>query len=275
MTPTTRVLKIGGRPQSDPMLPSRIARLWSGAACPLVIVHGGGDEVTTLQTALGVEARFAGGRRVTSAQDVEIVRMALSGSANKRLVAALVGSGVRALGISGEDAALFTATPVDPQLLGYVGAPHRVNVELLWYLLDGGYVPVVSPVSRNACLGAAGSESLGDATTLNVNGDDAAAALAVALAAGELLLVADVPGVMSDGAVIPRLSTAVARDLIASGTAAGGMRAKLEAALSALDGGVERVRIGDIAAIDDPARGTLLVRTDVDPVGTQRRTFGD
>ena len=275
MTPATRVLKIGGRPQSDPMLPSRIARLSSGSACPIVIVHGGGDEVTTLQTALGAEARFAGGRRVTSAQDVEIVRMALSGSANKRLVAALVSAGVRALGISGEDAALFTATPVDPQRLGYVGAPHRVNVELLWYLLDGGYVPVVSPVSRNACLGTTGVQSLGDAAALNVNGDDAAAAMAVALAAGELLLVADVPGVMSDGAVIPRLSTVVARDLIASGTAAGGMRAKLEAALSALDGGVERVRIGDIAAIDDPTRGTLLVRADMDSAVTHRRTLGD
>lgn len=275
MTAATRVVKIGGRPQSDPMLPSHIARLWSGAACPLVIVHGGGDEVTTLQTALGAEARFAGGRRVTSAQDVEIVRMALSGSANKRLVASLVSGGIRALGISGEDAALLTATPVDPQRLGYVGAPHRVNVELLWHLLDGGYVPVVSPVSRNACFGATGGESLGDAPGLNVNGDDAAAAMAVALAAGELLLVADVPGVMSDGALIPRLSSVVARDLIASGTAAGGMRAKLEAAMSALDGGVERVRIGDIAAIDDPARGTLLVRTDVDPAGMQRRTLGD
>lgn len=275
MTPATRVVKIGGRPQSDPMLPSRIARLWDSAACPLVIVHGGGDEVTTLQTALGAEARFAGGRRVTSAQDVEIVRMALSGSANKRLVATLVSSGVRALGISGEDAALFTAMPVDPQRLGYVGAPHRVNVELLWYLLDGGYVPVVSPVSRNACVGVTGAESLGDAAALNVNGDDAAAAMAVALAAGELLLVADVPGVMSDGAVIPRLSTAVARDLIASGTAAGGMRAKLEAALSALDGGVERVRIGDIAAIDDPARGTVLVRADGDSIRMYRRTLGD
>jgi acetylglutamate kinase len=275
MTPATRVLKIGGRPQADPMLSSSIARLWSGAACPLVIVHGGGDEVTTLQRALGAEARFVGGRRVTSAQDIEIVRMALSGSANKRLVAALVSQGVRALGISGEDAALLSATPVDPERLGYVGAPHRLNVELLWHLIDGGYVPVVSPVSRNACLGATSAESLGDSAALNVNGDDAAAAMAVALAAVELLLVADVPGVMSDGAVIPRLNTAVARDLIASGTAAGGMRAKLDAALTALDGGVERVRIGDIAAIGDAARGTLLVRSDMDTASMHGRILGD
>ncbi|HEY2374821.1 MAG TPA: acetylglutamate kinase [Gemmatimonadaceae bacterium] len=259
MTNGTRVVKIGGRPQSDPALPGCLAKLWNGGSCPLVIVHGGGDEVTTLQRALGLEAQFVGGRRVTSQGDIDVVRMALSGSANKRLVASLVSSGVRALGLSGEDASLLTASPVDPERLGYVGAPHRANVELLWHLLDGGYVPVVSPVSRNACAGATSVNSLGNAAALNVNGDDAAAALAVALAAGELLLVADVEGVMSDGAVIPRLRTPVARNLIDAGTAAGGMRAKLEAALCAIGGGVERVRIGDIAAITDPTRGTLLL----------------
>ncbi|HEX4470205.1 MAG TPA: acetylglutamate kinase [Gemmatimonadaceae bacterium] len=259
MTKGTRVIKIGGRPQSDPALPTSIAQLWSAGSSRVVIVHGGGDEVTTLQSALGLEAQFVGGRRVTSAEDIDVVRMALSGSANKRLVAALVSNGVRALGLSGEDASLLTATPVDPARLGYVGAPHRANVELLWHLLDAGYMPVISPVSRNACFGATGPNALGNAAALNVNGDDAAAALAVALAANELLLVADVPGVMSDGAVIPQLHAPVARRLIAAGTAAGGMRAKLEAALWAIDGGVERVRIGDIAAITDSARGTLLL----------------
>jgi acetylglutamate kinase len=258
MTPKTRVLKIGGRPQSDPSLPLRVAQLWNGGATPLVVVHGGGDEVTTLQGALGLQPQFVGGRRVTSAADVDVVRMALSGSANKRLVAALVGHGVRALGLSGEDAALLTATPVDASFLGYVGAPHRTNVELLWHLLDGGYVPVVSPVSRNACFGSRSPASLGEAAALNVNGDDAAAAIAVALAAEELMLVVDVPGVMREGAIIPRLSVATAHELIEAGTAAGGMRAKLEAALSALHGGVDRIRIGDLSAIEDMSRGTLL-----------------
>lgn len=257
MTPTTRVIKIGGRPQSDPSLSRRIAQLWNGGTTPLVIVHGGGDEVTLLQQAFGVEARFSGGRRVTSAEDIDIVRMALSGSANKRLVATLVSSGVAAVGLSGEDASLFMAVPVDQENLGYVGTPHRTNIDLLWHLITGGYVPVISPVSRNACAGAS-AQTLGGAVALNVNGDDAAAATAVALAASELLLVADVPGVMSDGAVVPRLTTATARELIESGTAAGGMRAKLEAALSALAGGVERVRVGDVASIDDASRGTLL-----------------
>jgi acetylglutamate kinase len=182
--------------------------------------------------------------------------MALSGTANKRLVASLVNRGVRAIGLSGEDASLLSAVPLDAQQYGHVGKPHRTNVELLWHLLDGGFLPVISPVSRNACADIAGEEVLGPA--LNVNGDDAASAIAVALAADELLLVADVPGVMSDGALVPRLSHAGARDLIARGVAGGGMRAKLEAALAAVEGGVARVRISDLAAIDDLDRGTLL-----------------
>lgn len=251
-----RVIKIGGRPQSDSALPHAIVRAWADSARQLVLVHGGGDEVSTLQSALGVEARFIDGRRVTSAQDLEIVRMGLSGSANKRLVAQLVDAGVNALGLSGEDASLITALPLDPEHLGHVGTPHRVNVELLWHLADGGYLPVVSPVSRNAAIG----EKCGNlGRSLNVNGDDAASAIAVALAARELLLVADVAGVMSDGAPVPCLDTRGARRLMEDGTAAGGMRAKLQAALSAVEGGVERVRIGDLRAIADERRGTVIV----------------
>jgi acetylglutamate kinase len=123
-------------------------------------------------------------------------------------------------------------------------------VALLNLLISAGYLPVISPVSRDAT-GTMGS-------ALNVNGDDAAAAIAIALGASELLLVADVEGVMSDGAVIPRLSPAAAQALIANGTAAGGMAAKLQAGLAAIAGGVARVRISDIAAIDDLSRGTDL-----------------
>ena len=257
MSTATRVVKVGGRPQSDPALLGTLARVWHPIDRPFVLVHGGGDEVTTLQGALGALARFIGGRRVTSAQDVEIVRMALSGSANKRLVAGLVGVGVRALGLSGEDAALLSAVPADPEELGHVGIPHRTNVDLLWHLMDGGVLPVISPVSRNACVDTPRGAALGPA--LNVNGDDAASAIAVALAAEELLLVVDVPGVMSDGVLIHQLHIAAARELMASGVAAGGMRAKLEAALAAFEGGVTRVRIADVAAIADATRGTILV----------------
>ena len=88
-----------------------------------MLVHGGGDEVSALQAALGGSATFVDGRRVTTRSDIDIVRMALSGSANKRLVATLVGSGIDAVGLSGEDAALIAASPIDVEQLGYVGVP--------------------------------------------------------------------------------------------------------------------------------------------------------
>jgi acetylglutamate kinase len=246
----TRVIKVGGRPQSDPRLADALASGWDRGNGGLVLVHGGGDEVTTLQTALGGSTTFVDGRRVTSAHDVDLVRMALSGSANKRLVSRLVESGIDAVGLSGEDAALIAAIPVDAARLGHVGMPDVVNVAFLRHLLSGGYLPVISPVSRDA------SGTLGSA--LNVNGDDAAAAIAIALHAAELLLVADVAGVICDGRVVAQLTADEARTLLSDGTAAGGMHAKLQAAVRALEGGVQCVRISDIGAIADPRRGTVL-----------------
>jgi acetylglutamate kinase len=187
---------------------------------------------------------------VTGEKDIEIVRMGLSGSANKRLVASLVQNGINAVGLSGEDAALISALPMDAEKLGFVGAPSKINVAFLQHLLMGGYLPVISPVSRDE------SGTMGSA--LNVNGDDAAAAIAVAISASELILVADVEGVLSDGAVVGELSAAMARALVENGTIVGGMQAKLQAGLSAIAGGVSRVRISDIAAITDPRRGTTL-----------------
>lgn len=216
----------------------------------MVIVHGGGDAVTRLQKAFGIEARFDGGRRITTEQDVELVRMALSGVANKQLVSSLVSEGVRAVGISGEDDGLFGATPKDPERLGYVGDVTTVRPSLIHELLGAGLLPVISPVSRNS------TSTLGPA--LNVNGDDAAAVLAIALDAGELLLVSDVPGVLIDGEVVGSLTSDRARALIAGGTAVQGMAAKLEAAIVALDGGVPRVRICDLSGMSDFSRGTTM-----------------
>jgi acetylglutamate kinase len=253
MNGSTLVIKIGGRAQSDPALAGAIAAAWAAAPGALVVVHGGGDEVSTLQRALGSAPTFVGGRRVTSVEDIEVLRMALSGSANKRLVSALVSRGVLAVGVSGEDAALLTAAPLDPERLGCVGDPRRVNVALLQHLLDGGYLPVVSPLSR-------GETAAADAVALNVNGDDAAAVIAAALGADELLLVADVAGVLVDGCIVPELAPVGAGQLIANGAASGGMVAKLEAALAALASGVARVRIGDVSAIHDSTRGTVVSR---------------
>jgi acetylglutamate kinase len=248
-----RVIKIGGRAQSDPTLPAALAAAWAAAPGSLVVVHGGGDEVSALQRTYGATPAFVGGRRVTSPQDIEILRMALSGSANKRLVSALVSRGVAAVGLSGEDAALLTAAQLESEQLGCVGDPRQVNVELLRHLLAGGYLPVISPLSRNEAP-ATGS------AVLNVNGDDAAAMIAAALEAAELVLVADVAGVLVDGHVVPELAPVRAGHLIASGAATGGMVAKLEAALAAFASGVARIRIGDVIAIHDSTRGTVVSR---------------
>lgn len=258
---TQRVIKVGGRAQTDPALIRALARAHRASlptaqptepADDLVLVHGGGDEISTLQRLYGVTAEFRGGRRITSVLDIEIIRMALSGSANKRLVSALVSEQVPAVGLSGEDAGLILATPLDPEQFGYVGTPFHVNVALLRMLLDSHYLPVISPVS--CCT----EPSLG--TTLNVNGDDAAAAIAIGMKASDLLFVSDVEGVLHDGVPIPMLAPDDAVRLIENGTAQGGMAAKVQAALKALDGGVERVRISDIAAIEQLDRGTVLTR---------------
>jgi acetylglutamate kinase len=159
---------------------------------------------------------------------------------------------VPAIGLSGEDGRLLTADPLDPQRYGHVGTPSGVNTELLQQLLSTGYLPVLSPVSRST------DRAMG--ATLNVNGDDAAAAIAAAIGAEELLLVSDVAGVLLDAQPVVSLGPEDAYRLIEDGTARGGMAAKLQAALSALDGGVHRVRISDIAAIADATRGTVLTR---------------
>jgi acetylglutamate kinase len=242
----TRVLKIGGRAQTDAGLAGAVLHAASNAG--IIVVHGGGDEVSALQRRLGLTPAFHGGRRVTTHADLEIVQMVLSGTANKRLVSAFVSAGARAVGISGEDDALLLARATSRATLGEVGAPSRVDTRLLRLLVDAGYVPVVSPLARDEETGAA----------LNVNGDDAAAEIAIALGADELVLVADVPGVMTGNAVIPELDVERAAALIDDGTAGGGMAAKLQAARRAVEQGVARVRIGNIAAIESASAGTVI-----------------
>lgn len=243
-----RVVKIGGRAQSDPALPRLLAQAVRNGD-EFVVVHGGGDEVTALQRRLGSEPTFIGGRRVTTDEDMEVVRMVLSGTINKRLVRQLVDEGVPAIGISGEDGGLLPAQLLDDGALGAVGDPLTADARPVEALLAAGFVPVVSPLGRHAETGQG----------LNVNGDDAAAAIAGALRADELLLLADVPGVLDRSGTVLRVITAEdVDDLIASGTARGGMSAKLQAARRALAAGVSAVRIGDASALLDLEVGTRL-----------------
>ncbi len=249
------VVKLGGRTQADPALPAALAALVGETHGQLVIVHGGGDQISSLQRLRGEEPVFVGGRRVTTDTALELVRMVLSGLANKQLVSALTSAGVSAVGISGEDASMLRATPIDVATFGHSGLPNAVDTRLIDALLAQGFVPVVSPVATHADARVGGA--------LNVNGDDAAAAIAVALGAHELFLVADVPGVLdADKQRIATLTMPDAHALVASGVAGGGMAAKLDACAQALAGGVGRVRIGDLAALRDGELGTRIVVAD-------------
>jgi len=152
------------------------------------------------------------------------------------------------------DGALITAEIIDGESLGFAGRPTNVNSKLLHALLDSGVLPVISPVGYDGESGRGGA--------LNVNGDDAASAIAVALQADELLLIADVGGVQDErGEVLPAISLESARELIENGTAAGGMAAKLESAHAALLAGVDRVRICDLAGLVDVGRGTFITQS--------------
>jgi len=249
-----RVVKIGGRAQADPRLFTILAQAWNDSPESLCVVHGGGDEVSAMQRALGREPAFIAGRRVTSKNDLDLLRMVLSGAVNKRLVNGLVAAGLQAVGLSGEDGALIRAEIIDAESLGFAGRPTSINSRLLRALIDAGNLPVISPVAYDD------SSSKGGA--LNVNGDDAAAAIAVALRADELLLIADVEGVRDEqGGVVSMLSPDAARELIENGTATGGMAAKLESAQAALLAGVDRVRICDLAGLADEERGTFITQS--------------
>jgi acetylglutamate kinase len=180
--------------------------------------------------------------------------MVLSGVVNKRLVSLLVGADVPAVGISGEDGALISAAFIDRAVLGYAGRPVSINKELLVSLMNSGYLPIISPVAFNGETGVGGA--------LNVNGDDAAAAIAAALGAGELLFIADVEGVLdTESRVLTALTLEQARDMIANGTAAAGMAAKLESAETALLKGVASVRICALRGLTDAQCGTFLTQS--------------
>lgn len=246
------VVKIGGRVQSDPSLISALGAWWRKIPGALAIVHGGGDEVSQMQKRLGREPSFVNGRRITSEEDVDLVRMVLSGTANKRLVAGLVAAGVPAVGISGEDGGLIEAEPIDFAAFGHAGNPVGIRAKLVDTLLASHFLPVISPVARDirSAKGAA----------LNVNGDDAAAALAAAMKA-ELWMIADVAGVLdADHRVLHSLNKSATDSLVESGVVNRGMYAKLEAGFTALERGATAVRIAGLEAISrtESECGTLL-----------------
>jgi acetylglutamate kinase len=247
-----RVIKLGGNELDRPGWLTEAATALA-AAVPMVVVHGGGAAVNAMSQRLGLPVDKRDGLRVTTPEIAAVVEMVLSGPVNRAVVTALRAAGVDAIGLAGADGGLLTAEPA-PGNLGQVGRITSVRTGLLHSLLLAGLTPVVAPVAPGA-----------DGTVFNVNADDAAAAVAGALRATELLQISDVPGVLVDGAVAPSLALAEVETLIARGVVSGGMAAKLRAAAAALAQGARAVRIGGLPLLSDAKAGTRVLTAALEP----------
>lgn len=225
------VLKIGGRALDAPGAGAELARELADLGGGVVVVHGGGGEVSDWCARLGIAPRFEGGRRVTDPASLEVAVAVLAGLANKRLVAALRAAGIEALGLAALEAGIEAAPRLDPPGLGAVGRVASVDAAPLGALLERGLTPVLSSI------GAAGG------ALLNLNADEVAAAAAGALRARLLVLLSDAAGVRIEGRVLATAGVAEVEALLDHPEVRDGMRPKLEAARGALDGGAARACI--------------------------------
>lgn len=229
------LIKLGGTLLDEPAHRHAIARQLAAVAkqFEVVVVHGGGKQVTRFLEERGVKSRFDGGLRISDEAVIDAVSKVIAGSVNKQLVSALTAAGQPAVGLSGVDGLLTSAEPLDLERLRFVGRPTATDGKLLQLLSGSGYVPVV------ACI--AGDRS---GNIYNVNADQMAVSCALGWPADKLIFLTDVPGVKdSGGNVIARLNAPQVLDLVTSGVAHGGMQAKLEAAVGALQGGLSEVVI--------------------------------
>jgi acetylglutamate kinase len=249
------LIKLGGTLLDDAAKRRDIARQLAqvAQAVELVVVHGGGKQVTRFLAERGIQSRFVSGLRVSDETVIDAVTKVIAGSVNKQLVAALCAAGQPAVGLSGVDGLLTTAQPLNAELL-FVGKPQHTDNKLFNLLIAAGYLPVV------ACIAA---DTLGN--IYNVNADQMAVSCATAWKADKLLFLTDVPGVKDvSGSVLPALSPAEVQHLIQSGVAHGGMQAKLESALWALESGLPEVVVAPGQEADICSR--LLAGQ---PVGTR------
>jgi acetylglutamate kinase len=245
MSSGVRVYKLGGPALEDADLLPALAEELRRARGRVLVVHGGGRHVERELKARGLESRFVGGRRETSAEAMEVVEMVLSGVVNKGLAAGLTAAGLPAIGLSGRDAGLLRAR-VQPGL-GRVGRPESVDARVLEAAWGAGLVPVVSPVSQGV-----------DGGPLNVNADEAALALAVALRADALVYLSDVDGVRLDAHPVASLSADEVRHHVAQGAITGGMAMKVDTALQAVAAGVPEVIVAGKARLVGGFPGTRL-----------------
>jgi acetylglutamate kinase len=242
---STVVIKYGGNAMTDPALQRAFAEdmvYLRYVGIRPVVVHGGGPQISAMLDRLGIASEFRGGLRVTSPEAMDVVRMVLTGQVGRELVGLINQHGPFAVGLSGEDAKLFTAIrrhavvdgqPVD---IGQVGDVYKVDTSAVDDLITAGRIPVVATVAPDA-----------EGLVHNVNADTAAAALAVALQARKLVVLTDVPGLYTDWPDTSSLTTQIEADALEKllPTLETGMLPKMEACLRAVQGGVPAAHVVD------------------------------
>ena len=259
----TVVIKYGGNAMINEALKQQvmedIALLWL-IGVKVVLVHGGGPEISQTMEKFGKEAKFVNGLRVTDKETVDIVQMVLAGKINKTLVNLIQMKGGHAMGLSGIDGGIIEATMKD-EALGYVGKITKIRPQPIEALLEKNYIPVISTVA---------SDHQGN--TYNINGDTAAARIAGALHAERLIMMTDIAGILMDkddpSTLIPNITVAEAKKLYDSGVISGGMIPKVDCCIDAIEHGVENVVIMDgriphsilMELLTDEGAGTMVMK---------------
>lgn len=234
------VIKYGGNAMINPQLKEQvmedIALLWL-IGVKVVLIHGGGPEISETMEKLGKKAVFVDGLRVTDKETVDIVQMVLAGKVNKTLVNLIQMKGGHAVGLSGIDGGIIEAK-MKNEVLGYVGQITKVRTQPITDLLEKNYIPVISTVASDR-----------QGNTYNINGDTAAAFIAGALGAERLIMMTDIAGILRDkddpSTLIPHVTVSEAKKLYEEGVISGGMIPKVDCCIEALTHGVEHVVIMD------------------------------
>ncbi len=256
------VIKYGGNAMVNERLKQQvmedIALLWL-IGVKVVLVHGGGPEISETMKRLGKQAQFVNGLRVTDKETVDIVQMVLAGKVNKTLVNLLQMKGGHAVGLSGIDGGIIEATMKD-EALGYVGRITRIRTQPITDLLEKNYIPVISTVASDR-----------QGNTYNINGDTAAAYIAGALNAVRLIMMTDIAGILRDkddpSTLIPALTVKEAKKLFDEGVISGGMIPKVDCCIEAINKGVKHVVIMDgrvphsilMELLTDEGAGTMVM----------------
>ena len=261
------VVKYGGNAMIDEQLKAQVMEdivLLHLIGVKVVLVHGGGPEISQMLKRIGKETEFVDGLRVTDKESMDIVQMVLTGKVNKTLVNLLEKNGGKAMGISGIDGHMIDAVAKDERL-GYVGRVTGVNVEPILDLLEKGYIPVISTVGCDS-----------DGNAYNINADTAAARIAAGLKAESLISMTDICGILRDrddpDTLIPRVTVSEATQLFREGIISGGMVPKVDCCVDAVMSGVKKVFIMDgrvphsilIEMLTEEGAGTMVVGDDYD-----------